>query len=177
MNLTLDCLLSVCLCVDIYIYSSSFDYNVRVLLFLSLWNRCRLLSLLQYVCPNDLLDGKDCVFAQRSNAVLVRPELAEDLTDLKNKKKKSECWTFGHTEQHYVANITCMASIKPHIVFLSLWVIICCPFFNTTEHCANQFKWMDFYAKETKYSPTSVHFKDCGAMDACGGFNAVSINS
>lgn len=34
-----------------------------------------------------------------------------------------------------------------------------------------------FYAKETKYSPTTVHFKDYGAVDACGGFNAVWINS
>lgn len=85
-----DCLLfvCVCVCVDIYIYYSSIDHNVRVFMFLSLWNRCRHLSH-QWVCPNDLLDfvrsRKHGVFAQCSSAVLVRPGLAEDMTDLKEK--------------------------------------------------------------------------------------------
>lgn len=47
--------------------------------------------------------------------------------------------------------------------------------FSTQQSTAQTFdsRILGFYAKETKYSPTTVHFKDYGAMDACGGFNAV----
>ena len=50
--------------------------------------------------------------------------------------------------------------------------------FSTQQSTAQTFDQTDgFYAKETKYSPTTVHFKDYGEMDACGGFNAVWMNS
>lgn len=46
--------------------------------------------------------------------------------------------------------------------------------FNTAEHWGKPVIPVDgFYAKETKYNPTAVHFKDYGAMDACSGFSAV----
>lgn len=43
--------------------------------------------------------------------------------------------------------------------------------FSTAQHCANFFIQIDgFYAKETKQGPTTIHFKDCGALNACSGF-------
>lgn len=74
-----DCLLFVCVCLRacmcaacIDIHHSSIDYNVRVFLFLSLWNQCRLLSH-KWVFPDDLfglcpVEKMFGVFAWRSSA-------------------------------------------------------------------------------------------------------------
>lgn len=83
-----------------------------------------------------------------------------------------------HIEQPNVTK-TCATSSKRHIVSCVLrpWVWICCPFQRNRARRKPLIEMDGFYAKEPKYSPITVHFKDYGEMDACSGFNAIWMNS
>lgn len=151
-------------CVYVCIYYSSIDYNVRVFLFLSQ----------ESVCPNDLLDFVSvclhCVL------VLFREAWICWGFDSKNALWVLRFWTHWNSMMGLVLLVRHWVNRTLRcVVCLRVW--ICCPFQHNRALCKRLIQMDGFYAKETKYSPKIVHFKDYRAIDACGGFNTVWMNS
>lgn len=162
-----DCLLSVCVicvcaCVReracIYIHHSSIDYNVRVFLFLSLRNQCRLLSH-KWVFPDDLSDFaqlRKCSVCLHCVPVLPgRPGLAEDLTD---SKQHNALWVLNFWT-HTLNSLMWLKLVRRQVNG-TLWAVFygrgyeSVALFSATEHGANLWlKWMDFMPRNPSTAP------------------------
>lgn len=160
-------------CLRVYLHSCV-DYKVRVLLLLSPWSQCWLLSQ-EWVRPNDALD-----FVETTLSVCTVFLCWEAWSGLRfDWVKQNTSWIFNvwthwtrQCDEWYL-----YVSPNPHHLscVLWLWVWVCCPV-NTMAHCTKLgVKWMFlfFLCQGNKVQPPNFAVQDCGALGAHDGLNAV----